>query len=133
MNAVFADTYYFLALGNPRDAKHVRASAFARSATQPIITTAWIVTELADALCRSVNRPAFAKMLNLIRNTPMMTVVPAHQLLMDRGLALFAARPDKDWSLTDCISFEVMRDRGLNDALTADQHFVQAGFQALLA
>lgn len=47
------------------------------------------------------------------------------------GFDLFAARPDKAWSLTDCISFGVMRERGLSDALTADHHFEQAGFRAV--
>jgi len=51
---------------------------------------------------------------------------------MDRGLALYISRPDKDWSLTDCISFVVMKERGLTGALTADHHFEQAGFVALL-
>jgi hypothetical protein len=51
---------------------------------------------------------------------------------MDRGLALYAARPDKEWSLTDCVSFLVMQDHGVTEALTADHHFEQAGFVALL-
>ena len=53
--------------------------------------------------------------------------------LFERGLALYNARPDKEWSLTDCISFVVMADEGLTDALTGDRHFEQAGFTALLA
>ena len=51
---------------------------------------------------------------------------------MDAGLALYANRTDKDWSLTDCISFVVMNERGITDALTGDHHFEQAGFAALL-
>ena len=61
-----------------------------------------------------------------------MTVVPASEDLFNRGEALYAARPDKDWSLTDCISFVVMRDREIAEALTGDHHFEQAGFTALL-
>ena len=53
--------------------------------------------------------------------------------LYRRGLALYDARPDKEWSLTDCISFVVMTDEGLTEALTGDGHFTQAGFKALLA
>jgi len=45
---------------------------------------------------------------------------------------LFESRPDKDWSLTDCLSFMVMAERQLPKALTSDRHFVQAGFEALL-
>lgn len=58
--------------------------------------------------------------------------VPGSPDLFGRGFELYAARPDKDWSLTDCISFVVMKDRRLERALTADVHFVQAGFHALL-
>jgi len=48
------------------------------------------------------------------------------------GLDLYRERPDKDWSLTDCISFVIMRQQQITDALTADLHFVQAGFRALM-
>ncbi len=51
---------------------------------------------------------------------------------MDRGVALYADRADKHWSLTDCISFIVMEDRGIRDALTGDHRFQQGGFNALL-
>ena len=60
----------------------------------------------------------------------MLTLVEAGESPYRRGLALYDERPDKDWSLADCISFVVMRDAGLVEALTGDQ---QAGFAALLA
>ena len=71
-------------------------------------------------------------MLAGIRASPRTRVVPLDSRLLQRGLDLFAERPDKHWSLTDCISFVVMRDAGLTAALTGDNHFVQAGFKALL-
>jgi hypothetical protein len=58
--------------------------------------------------------------------------VPASRELFDSGWALYQDRPDKDWSLTDCISFVAMRERGIIEALTGDHHFEQAGFRALL-
>jgi predicted nucleic acid-binding protein len=61
-----------------------------------------------------------------------MKVVSVDTSLLNRGLDLYHSRPDKDWGLTDCISFVVMREQNLIDALTADRHFVQAGFRALL-
>ena len=61
------------------------------------------------------------------------TIVEPLESLYRRGLALYDARPDKEWSLTDCISFVVMADEGLTEALTGDGHFTQAGFKALLA
>jgi len=67
-----------------------------------------------------------------LQKDPEVTIVPASADLWQRGVALFASRPDKDWSLTDCISFVVMQERGIADGLTADHHFEQAGFVALL-
>jgi uncharacterized protein len=78
-----------------------------------------------------VNRPLFARLLYIIRGEAT-TVIPFDAGLMERGLALFAEREDKDWSLTDCVSFIVMQDRGITDVLTVDRHFEQAGFIALL-
>lgn len=58
----------------------------------------------------------------------MVTIVSADQALFDRGVSLYNQRLDKMWSLTDCISFIIMQDHGLRDALTGDYHFEQAGF-----
>jgi uncharacterized protein len=131
MKPVFADTFYYLAVVNPADIGHAKAVAFAKSATAPMVTTDWVITELADGLCAVTNRPVFARLLAIIRGGST-TVLPFDAGLMDRGLALFAERPDKDWSLTDCISFVVMQEQGITDALTGDHHFEQAGFVALL-
>ncbi len=132
MTPVFADTYYFAALINPKDRAHGRAAAYANGATSPLVTTAWVVTELADGLCKAGTRTIFSRLLALLQSDPKTTIVPADQSLMDRGLALYAARPDKDWSLTDCISFVVMQEHKFTEALTGDHHFEQAGFVALL-
>ena len=63
---------------------------------------------------------------------PQVTIVSPSASLFDRGVELFAKRPDKCWSLTDCISFVVMEEQGIMHALTGDRHFEQAGFVALL-
>jgi predicted nucleic acid-binding protein len=60
-------------------------------------------------------------------------VVPPSTELFEAGIDLYSRRPDKEWSLTDCISFVVMQERGITEALTGDYHFVQAGFSILLA
>jgi uncharacterized protein len=64
---------------------------------------------------------------------PRTHIIPLDSRLLQRGLDLFANRPDKNWSLTDCISFVVMQNEGLTQALTGDGHFEQVGFKALLA
>ncbi|HEY2416033.1 MAG TPA: PIN domain-containing protein [Pirellulaceae bacterium] len=132
MRPVFADTFFFLAIINPRDAAHGKAIALANSRTGPLITTAWILTEIADGLADTFDRHLFHTILADLYAEPDGTVVPPAQELFDRGVKLYVKRPDKDWSLTDCISFVVMEERGIQEALTADHHFEQAGFVALL-
>ena len=79
------------------------------------------------------NRGNFIRFLNVLSSSSQVTIVPASQELFDSGLKLYSERRDKDWTLTDCISFVVMNNRELTDALTGDQHFAQAGFNVLLS
>jgi predicted nucleic acid-binding protein len=130
---LFADTFFYLALLNPDDAAHRRVEEISRTVTAPTITTAWVMTEVGDALAGPMQRPLFLALLEELGSDPNVTLVPATQDLFNRGIDLFARRPDKEWSVTDCISFVVMRDHGLTEALTGDRHFEQAGFRALLA
>jgi len=132
MNAVFADTFYFLALINRRDKAHRSCVAFSEASDRPVVTTTWVLLELGDALRRGRDRVAFSALLDDLANDPDTMVIPADQSVFDRAVELYHARPDKDWSLTDCTSFVVMQDRGLTEALTSDHHFEQAGFAALL-
>jgi uncharacterized protein len=67
-----------------------------------------------------------------LQSDPLTKIIPASDSLFRAGLELFAKRPDKEWSLVDCISFVVMKQRRLTDALTTDHHFKQAGYNALL-
>jgi len=133
MKAVFADSFYYLALLNSDDEAHQEANDFSATFFRRTIVTSWILTEVADALAGVRERNLFVGLLNALRSDPSVTIVPASQDLFDRGAHLYARRPDKEWSLTDCISFVVMNDLGLTDALTEDNHFEQAGFRALLA
>ena len=133
MKKVFADSSYFFALINVRDEFHRKALQFSESVELSTVTTAWVLTELADGMVSSRSRQAFLRMLNSLKTNPLCTIIPPTQELFDLGLDLYASRLDKDWSLTDCISFVVMRQRGLAEALTGDRHFEQAGFTALLA
>lgn len=133
MRNVFADSYYFLAGVNKRDHGHSKAISFAQSYRGQFITTEWILTEVGDALAKSHNRHAFLAMLYDVQNDAQTTIVQAGHDLFTRGIELFKGRSDKEWTLTDCISFVVMDDTGIREALTADRHFEQAGFVALLA
>lgn len=132
MTTVFVDTFYFVALSNPRDAAHDRAVAWTKSFAGRFLTTSWVLTEFANHMCDPQNRQEFIEILHDLRVSDMVEIVPSNDALWDDGLILFANRPDKEWSLTDCISFVVMEREGLTDALTGDRHFEQAGFVALL-
>ena len=132
MKAVFADTFYFLAMVNPKDQAHRKALDFSAIFDGSIVTSTWILMEVGDALCRVPDRATFLKLLDDLANDPGASLVPATQDIFEKARTLFAARPDKDWSMTDCTSFVIMQDQGVTDAITGDKHFVQAGFRALL-
>jgi predicted nucleic acid-binding protein len=97
-----------------------------------VVTTEYVLLEVATFFCQTAHRSVFLGLLQTLQNDPATTIVPSSSDLWQRGVDLFAARLDKDWSLTDCISFVVMQEHGITDALTADHHFEQAGFVALL-
>lgn len=132
MNRLFADSFYFFALGNPRDPAHHRAADFSHSFSGQMITTGWIVMELGDGMVLPSQRTIFVKLFDQLRIDPDVVLLSCSDDLMAAGVELFRQRPDKEWSLTDCISFVVMQREGLTEALTGDHHFEQAGFVALL-
>jgi predicted nucleic acid-binding protein len=132
VTTVFADTVYYLALLNPSDGAHGWAVAATEGRGARLVTTAYVLTEVADALSAPGDRPRFLALHDALMGAPGVTIVPASEGLFGRGVALYRARPDKSWSLTDCISFVVMADVGATEALTGDRHFRQAGFLALL-
>ena len=132
MSAIFADTSYFLALVNPKDQWHHAADALAGRSASALVTTRAVLLEFGNTLTAQPVRHLALRLLDSLDHAPTVEVVPLSDDLWTRGVGLFRERPDKEWSLTDCISFIVMEDRGLTDALTGDRHFEQAGFNALL-
>ena len=132
MNAWFADSFYFLALLTREDESHDQAVAILKDLSNEIVTTVWVLTEVADGLAPARNRAGFARLLDVLEHNSWVTILPADQVLFEAGVQLYVTRPDKDWTLTDCISFVVMRERGITEALTGDHHFEQAGFVVVL-
>jgi hypothetical protein len=132
MTPIFADTSYYLALTNPRDPLHDVALNFIRSYRGPMVTTEYVLVELGNFMRGGNDRDVYRSLVNQLRSNPKMHIVPAGREFYDQALDMFASRPDKAWSLTDCASFVVMRQLGLAQALTADRHFEQAGFRTLL-
>ena len=132
MRAIFADSYYFMAAINDHDEAHARSLQFTQTYHGRIITTEWVLTEVADAFSKPRWRSSFLITLETLQNNPQASIIEATHSLFLRAVSLFGKRPDKSWSLTDCTSFLVMEDHGVVEALTGDRHFTQAGFVALL-
>ena len=132
MRAVFADSFHFLALLNDDDLAHRRAVLEHRRTWQKIVTTDCVILEVGDALCHPRDRDDFLALLKSFDLDSRIKIVHMTPALLDRGIQLLRDRPDKEWQLTDCISFVVMEDEGIKAALTGDKHFEQAGFTALL-
>ena len=130
---LFIDTVFIQALLNKRDQYHPQAGAFlprVRDAAAVWVTEA-VLVEVGNAL-GAINRLGTVQFIQQCYSTANLRVVAVDTPLLTRALQLYSERPDKTWGLTDCISFVVMWEQGLTDAITADVHFVQAGFRALL-
>lgn len=130
---LFLDTSFVLAWLDPRDLHHRRAANLqdrVRAAPE-VWTTEAVLIEIGNALS-SIDRRNAVGIVKKAYQQDNSRVVGVDSGLLLQALRLYEARPDKTWGLTDCISFIVMQEKGLTDALTADRHFVQAGFRALL-
>jgi predicted nucleic acid-binding protein len=133
MKPVFADTSFYIALVRPDDENHLRSIEFDKNFNGQYLTSEFVLIELGNWLADPRNRPVFLDMVRILRMNPRTIIVQATSDWVAKGLTLYAQRLDKHWSLIDCISFEIMREHDLDDALSADHHFAQAGFRPLLA
>jgi len=132
VSATFVDTSYLIALVRTRDAHHARAMAWRAGIKGDFLTTEYVLLEFIDAMCQPPVRQRAVATVRALRGDDQVHIVPGSTALLDQGLEFFARHADKRWSLTDCISFVVMRREGTTDALTSDHDFEQAGFRALL-
>ncbi len=132
---IFLDTGYVYALVNSRDEWHTQALLWEKklaSTRRRLITTQLVLVEIGDGLAAIKFRARAIQEIAALKSSPFVEVVPVSSALLDHALTLYSQRNDKDWGATDCVSFIVMRERGLLDALAVDEHFQQAGFRALL-
>lgn len=135
MKRVFADTAYWVALLNARDDLHEKAKAISSSiGAARFITSEMVLTELLNYFGGKGERlrKMAAALAERLRNDPNMAIVPQTSVQFQGALSLYAERNDKAWSHTDCASILVMKDQEIQEALTHDRHFEQAGFRALL-
>ena len=131
MTEVFADTFYFVANLGPDRPERSRARQAGGTGGRRLVTTAWILTEVGGFMRRPHERAAFVELVNKLGSKKNALLLPPEPGQWQRGLELYEKRRDKEWSLVDCISFTVMSDRKIADALTGDHHFEQAGFNVL--
>ncbi len=127
-----ADTGFFLALLDARDDLHARALAWARHIQDQLLVTEYVLWETVNFASAPANRAKVHALVGHIHSTRGYEIVSATGELFEAGLQFHESRPDKEWSLTDCISFVVMQNRQIRRALAFDHHFEQAGFEALL-
>lgn len=132
VNKIFVDTLFVVALINQRDQYHQLASELADSLeTHPLITTDAVLLEIGNALARNYKDEAVEIIEHFLASDEVEIVRLTPELFAE-AFALYKTHQDKTWGLVDCISFVVMKQAGVTQALTFDQHFVQAGFQALM-
>jgi predicted nucleic acid-binding protein len=129
---LFVDTVFVIALINHRDQYHQLASELAdRFDSYPLLITDAVLLEIGNALARSYKKEAVEIIEQFLDSDEVETVHLTPELF-ERAFAMYKNYQDKEWGLVDCISFVVMRDAGVSQALTFDQHFAQAGFEALM-
>lgn len=129
---IFVDTSHLIALAIREDELHPIARAWSRQLAGPFLTTEFVLWEFINRLSSQRHRTRAHAFIKHLRINPRFRIVPLDRALFQNGVMLHSARQDKNWSLTDCISFVVMDERGIRDALPNDRHFEQAGYRVLL-
>ena len=135
MPTVLVDTAAWIALVNARDELHSRAGealAELRRGNVALLTTEFVLLEVANALCTSAWRAKAVKLIDGFRSLPDLRIIAADTILLAEGWELYRSRPDKEWSLTDCTSIVVLQKEHIEQVFTSDHHFEQAGFVTLL-
>jgi uncharacterized protein len=134
VNAVFADTYFWVALSDPSDPGYRDALAAESSyAGGRVVTTDEVLSEFLTFFSGEAwLRDRASRAVVALLNSPSVHVIAQSRETFLAGLELYRQRPDKGYSLTDCISMQTMRREGISDALTNDRHFEQEGFRAIL-
>ncbi|MGE0823906.1 MAG: type II toxin-antitoxin system VapC family toxin [Candidatus Binatia bacterium] len=133
--SVFLDTAALLALANKRDALHQQAkierNRLARE-RRSILTTEWVLTEFLNAMQRPPARTLAIRMTEQLRESKRVQILAAKTADWHAGYALYQSRPDKAWSLVDCISIHLCQQQSIQEVFTADHNFAQAGYRILL-
>jgi len=131
-NRIFLDTLFVVVLVSPNDQYHKKALELADTHEgHPVLVTDAVLLEIGNGLARNYKQQAI-EIIEQFFASKEVEIISLTPELFERGFAVYKTHRDKEWGLIDCISFEVMREKGVTAALTFDRHFVQAGFQALM-
>lgn len=133
MAEIFLDASYAIALASPRDQHHERAIQLAERIEAErirLVTTQAVLLEIGNSLAKRRFRAEACTLIAALVSDPAVEVIPLSEPLFRRAFDLFSRYQDKEWGLTDCLSFLVMRERGVTDALTADEHFRAGRFSS---
>jgi predicted nucleic acid-binding protein len=132
---VFVDTSAWLALVNKSDAAHQKARKVRDTLLKfhsQFLVTNYVMVEIANALSRIPYKETAVKLISSIEMSENIHIIEINKEIYKKAWQVYSTYLDKDWSLTDCTSFEVMRERRITEAFTTDKHFEQAGFDILI-
>ena len=135
MKPVFLDASGLIAVANTDDQWHQPAETVWHqlvASDAPLLTTSLVLFELGDGLSRIDRRPLAVELYDRLRRSPRVQIISLTSEQESTAWELFRQRPDKEWGATDCASFVVMGQLGMEDAFTMDHHFQQAGFRRLI-
>lgn len=132
MREYFVDAWLMIALLDRADQHHRQATRlYNRLRSAFLVTHDAVLIEVLAFFAADGANARKAAVVMVRKAQAQWTVLPCHGDLFDRALDLYARRPDKEYSLTDCMSMVVMRERGIEQVLTNDHHFRQEGFDAV--
>lgn len=132
MKTVFADTSYYIALATSKDDAYAAAKVFSDRFRGQQITSEYVLLELGNFFSKFTMRSAFVALYDALLRDPKTVILPCSDRVLKRAVDMYRTRQDKEWSLTDCTSFILMKENDVIHALSTERHFEQAGFSILL-
>jgi predicted nucleic acid-binding protein len=131
LNNIFMDTGFVIALVNEKDQYHQKALELAdKFDGYPTVITDSVLLEIGNALAKNFKLQAI-EIINHFYSSSEVTIIHLNPILLKKAFNLYQSYQDKSWGLVDCVSFIVMREMEITEALTFDKHFTQAGFHIL--
>lgn len=128
----FIDTLFVVGFTNDRDQYHEKALELSEIYDKKhLITTDAVLLKIGNTLSGKFRQQSIQVIENFLESEEI-EVIRLNEYLFEKAFELYKNHTDKSWGLVDCISFVVMKEHGVTDALTCDKHFVQAGFRALM-